>query len=218
RPFGRVSRWLLDHAAAPPNAGGVREYCSFPFMNIAVFLPNWIGDAVMATPALRALREHFAGARLIGVLKPYVAGVLEGSPWLDDRPVMDSRGSWSQRWPSLAARLRREQIDVAVLFCNTFRSALAAWLGRCGRRVGYARYGRGWMLTDALAPVRGQNGRLKPSPVIDAYNRLVLHLGCRPPSYRMELFTTPGDEEAAEAVWRAAGFAGSVVVCLNPGA
>ena len=36
-------------------------------MNIAVFLPNWIGDAVMATPAVRALRDHFRGARLIGV-------------------------------------------------------------------------------------------------------------------------------------------------------
>jgi heptosyltransferase-2 len=43
-------------------------------MNLAVFLPNWIGDAVMATPALRALRQHFHAARLIGVVKPYVAG------------------------------------------------------------------------------------------------------------------------------------------------
>ncbi len=44
-------------------------------MNIAAFLPNWIGDAVMATPALRALRSHFAESRLIGVMKPYVAKV-----------------------------------------------------------------------------------------------------------------------------------------------
>ena len=52
-------------------------------MNLAVFLPNWVGDAVMATPALRALRQHFRGARLVGVLKPYVAGVLEGGDWFD---------------------------------------------------------------------------------------------------------------------------------------
>ncbi len=49
-------------------------------MNLAVFLPNWIGDAVMATPALRALRARFLGAHIVGVLKPYVAGVLEGCP------------------------------------------------------------------------------------------------------------------------------------------
>ena len=47
-------------------------------MKIAVFLPNWIGDAVMATPALRAVRKHFRGAHVVGVMKPYVAGVLEG--------------------------------------------------------------------------------------------------------------------------------------------
>src|SRR5271157_3917085 len=64
------------------------------FMNIVIFLPNWVGDAVMATPALRALREHFPDARLIGVMKPYVAGVLKGAPWLDEQMLLDSRGPW----------------------------------------------------------------------------------------------------------------------------
>src|SRR5207247_4929043 len=52
-------------------------------MNIAIFLPNWVGDVVMATPALRALRQHFPQARIHGICKPYVAGVLEGAPWVD---------------------------------------------------------------------------------------------------------------------------------------
>ena len=79
-------------------------------MNIAVFWPNWIGDAVMATPAVRALREQFAGAHLIGVMKPYVAGVLEGLPWLDSVLFLDSVGPWSCRWPAVAASLRRENV------------------------------------------------------------------------------------------------------------
>src|ERR1043166_7107979 len=108
-------------------------------MRIAVFMPNWVGDAVMATPALRALREHFAGAHLIGVLKPYVAGVLEGSSWFDSQLLCDTRGPWANRWPITAARLRREQVDLAVLFTNSFRTALIARLGGCRRRVGYAR-------------------------------------------------------------------------------
>src|SRR5437868_14365710 len=99
-------------------------------MNLAVFLPNWIGDAVMATPALRALRQHFAGARLVGVLKPYVAGVLEGAPWLDELVLLDSRGPWSRRWPAAAWALRQHDIDLAVLFPNSFRSAIVARLGR----------------------------------------------------------------------------------------
>src|SRR5438105_10742026 len=142
-------------------------------MNLAVFLPNWVGDVAMATPALRALREHFLGAHITAVLKPYVAGVLEGCPWIDDwLPAND--GSWSRGVLATAAKLRRRHIDLAVVFPNSFRSAWIAWLGRCRRRVGYARYGRGFLLTDRLEPVRGPDGRLVPSPAIDAFNRLAV--------------------------------------------
>jgi len=188
-------------------------------MNLAVFLPNWIGDAVMATPALRALRAQFPGAHIIGVLKPYVAGVLEGAPWLDELLFLDSRGPWSDRWPLAAGALRRRKIDLAVLFPNSFRAALVAYLGGCRERVGFVRYGRGPLLTYRLAPVRDAVGRLTPSPAIDAYNRLAQAAGCPRPSYRMELFTTPRDEADADAVWEQTRL-GSYpeVVCLNPGA
>jgi heptosyltransferase-2 len=188
-------------------------------MKLAVFLPNWVGDAVMAPPALRALREHFSDAEVIGILKPYVAGALEGAPWLDRVVLLDSRGPSERRWPAVAARLRRERADLAVLFANTFRSALVAWLAGCRRRVGYARHGRGLLLTDRLPPIRDARGGLKPSPVIDAYNLLARHVGCPEPSYRMELFTTPHDEQAADEVWKRARFAEyPEVICLNPGA
>jgi heptosyltransferase-2 len=188
-------------------------------MKLAVFLPNWIGDAVMATPALRALREHFAGAHVIGVLKPYVAGVLEGAPWLDSQVLFDGRGTWDRRWPAVAARLRRHRPDLAVLFPNSFRTALVAWLGGCRRRVGYVRYGRGPLLTDRLHPTRDPKGRRVPSPIIDDYNQLAERVGCPRPSYRMELFTTTRDEAAADAVWQQTAFGEHPeVICLNPGA
>jgi heptosyltransferase-2 len=115
--------------------------------------------------------------------------------------------------------MRQEQIDLAVLFPNTIRSALVAWLGACKRRVGYRRYARSGFLTDALDPVRSADGNLLPSPIIKAYNRLVEHVGCATPSYRMELYTTPRDEAAAGRVWDQASFVRSAeVVCLNPGA
>ena len=188
-------------------------------MNIAVFWPNWIGDAVMATPAVRALQEHYAPARLVSVLKPYIAGVLQGSPWLDDPVFLDPRGSARQRWLEAPLRLRQKRIDCAILFANTFRSALAAWAGKCRIRIGYRRYGRSLLLTDALEPEQDAHGCLRPSPIIDAYNRLAIRAGCPRPSYRMELFTTAADEAAADTVWDKAGFAKhDQVVCCNPGA
>jgi heptosyltransferase-2 len=187
-------------------------------MSIAVFLPNWIGDAVMATPALRALRTHYAEERLIGVMKPYVAEVFAGGDWFDDM-VLAGGGRWRQGILGVAWRLRWMRVELAVLFPNSLRSALMARLGGCRRRIGYARYGRSLLLTDALEPVRDDLGRLKPSPVLDAYNRLAERAGCPRPTRLMELFTTPADERAADQVWERAGFEDySEVICLNPGA
>jgi heptosyltransferase-2 len=188
-------------------------------VKVAIFLPNWVGDVVMATPALRALREHFVTGEFIGVLRPYVASVLDGSPWLDRHIYLDPKGPWSRRGAGVACELWREQIDLAVLFPNSFHTAVVAWLGGCRRRLGYARYGRTLLLTDAVAPVRDARGRLTPSPVLDAYNALVDVLGCPPASRRLQLYTTPRDEAVADAVWLETGLASnSEVVCLNPGA
>ena len=182
-------------------------------MNIAVFLPNWVGDVVMATPALRALRQTHAQARIVGVCKPYVADVLNGSPWLDELMFLDRTGPWQQRWPSVAWRLRGTGFDLAVLFANTLRSALVAWIARCRRRVGFVRHGRGLLLTDRLAYAP------TPSPIIDDYNRLAERAGCSPPGHRMELFTTAADERGADAVWAKFKLADRPeVICLNPGA
>jgi heptosyltransferase-2 len=187
-------------------------------MNLALFLPGWVGDAVMATPALRALRDHFRGGRIIGIVKPYVAGVFAGGNWFDEQ-LLDRGGAGLGNLLRVAWQLRRRAIDLAVLFPNSFRCALAARLGGCKRRVGYARYGRAWLLTDALPPIRGDNGHLTPSSVLDAYNLMVERVGCPAPSRRMELFTTEPDEAAARRVWETAGFVDyGEVVCLNPGA
>jgi heptosyltransferase-2 len=186
---------------------------------IAIFLPGWIGDVVMATPALRALRAHFAGARLIGLLKPYVARVLEGSPWIDEWLFLGRQGPLRRRWPAAAWLLRRRHPDLAVLFPNSFRSALVAWLGGCHQRIGYVRYGRGPLLTRPLHPVRGPDHRLVPSPAIEAYNLLAEAAGCPRPSFRLELFTTAADEEAADRVWdQGRLYDYPEVICLNPGA
>jgi heptosyltransferase-2 len=171
----------------------------------------------MATPALRALRSHYAGEHIVGVLKPYVAGVLEGSDWFDHL-LLANGGSWSQSIPAVVRQLRKLKIEKAILFPNSFRAAVTAFLGACRRRVGYVRYGRGPLLTDRLQPVRDLRGRLQPSPVIDAYNLLAEHVGAKP-TRRMELYTTPRDEAAADTVWRQNGLTQFLnVVCLNPGA
>jgi heptosyltransferase-2 len=188
-------------------------------MNIAVFLPNWVGDVVMATPALRALRQRFPRARIVGVCKPYVAGVLDGAPWFDATVFLDRSGRWSVRWPAVAWTLRRERLDLAVLFANTFRSALVAGMAGAKRRAGFNRHGRGAFLTDALESARDDAGRFKPTPILDDYNRLAQAVGCPPPGCQMELFTSVNDEHAADLVWEKFRLGDKrELICLNPGA
>lgn len=184
-------------------------------MRIAVFLPNWIGDVVMATPAILALRRRHPEAQLVAVARPYVADVLEGAPWFHETVFLDRTLSSMFR---CARRLRRGRPDLAVLFPNSWRPAAAAWLGRCRHRIGFARSGRQWLLTTALMPATDAGGRRIPSPIIDDYNRLAVAAGAAP-DRRLRLFTESDDESAADRVWAAAGWSESdPVVCLNPGA
>lgn len=183
---------------------------------IAMFLPNWIGDVVMATPAIRAVREDFPRSRVLAVCKPYVADTLAGSPWFDATIPLDrSVGGFLKA----ARRLREESADTAVLFPNSLRSALLARIGGCETVVGFARYGRDSLLSRRLYPTRDSAGRPKPVPVLDDYNRIAQLLGVPDPGHRMELFTTPADETAADFVWNQFQLSRfPQVIGLNPGA
>jgi heptosyltransferase II len=136
-------------------------------MRMGIFLPNWVGDVVMATPALRALRGHFGDrARLVGIMRPYVTEVLAGSSWLDHTLVYDRKSVSGVR--RLIARLRRQRLDCVLLLTNSLSTSLFAWLAGTPRRIGYARDGRSWLLTDPLTTPRDRSG-LIPRSAVDHY-------------------------------------------------
>ncbi len=186
---------------------------------IALFLPNWIGDVVMATPAIRAVHESYPAAKLTAVCKPYVADVLAGSPWFHDVVLADKQGGRERRFWAVTQQLQRLVPEGTILFTNSLRTALLARLGGCRRIVGFARYGRGLLLGRRLYHKKDTAGSYQPTPIIDDYNRLAIALGTHDPGYRMELFNSSADEEAAAGVWKQFGLANYPrVVALNPGA
>lgn len=195
---------------------------------ILIYLPAWVGDAVMATPTLRALRAHFPGAKITGLCKAYVKPVFEATPWLDrivtlrgrPRPRKKSSAATARRRSNLAltARLRQHGFDLAVLLPNSFRSAAMVSLANIPRRVGYDRDNRGFLLTDMLLPLK-HDGRYVPVPIIDYYLALAAYLGATHADRRVELFTRPEDDAAAERLLRGAGVdITRPLVLLNPGA
>jgi heptosyltransferase-2 len=184
---------------------------------LAVFVPNWVGDAVMATPALRALRAHFGPtAHIVGIMKPVIAELLEGTPWLNS-VWRYRRGSddWSERPPALLWRLVRTRFDLTVHLTNDLPSVLLARLGGARAAAGYRRNRRGWLLTLGLDPPH-DGRRFVPVSALDYYLRLAYALGCPPEPPVMELIASSRDEAAADAAWAAFGLGPlDPVVTLN---
>jgi len=113
--------------------------------------PNWLGDAVMATPLLSVLRES-AGGLLVDVgCRAYVSEIFRRHPDVDRMIVYDGRGSWREA----ARALRRERPPrnwrSCIVLPPSFSSALAACLAGAGRRTGFAADGRSFLLHRVLA-------------------------------------------------------------------
>ena len=117
-------------------------------------VPNWVGDAVMAVPALRELRRVFNAAHVTLVARPSVAELFDGEGLADDLiEVSGERGraERARQFFGEARRLRRARFDMAVLLTNSFASALAARAGGAKQIVGYATDARRFLLTQAVA-------------------------------------------------------------------
>jgi heptosyltransferase-2 len=120
------------------------------YRNIVVRATNWVGDAVMSLPALRAIRSRFPEARISVVARPSVAAVYarEGFRLIEYTPPRGVTGFKAQ-W-QFARNLRDDRFDCAVLFQNAFEAALVAFMARIPERVGYARDGRAPLLTNPV--------------------------------------------------------------------
>ncbi len=176
-------------------------------------LPSWVGDVVMATPTLRALRELFPEAHIAYLIKTYAKPIIDACPWGDEIIDDAEQGLWS-----LASKLRKEKFDTVVLLPNSFRSALLARLAGIPRRIGYARDNRGWLLTDRLTPLK-DGRRFVPAPVLNYYLKLAEHLGDSSPDTRMQLFTREEHDTQARSILAEAGVTDntSPLMMLNPG-
>ncbi len=188
-------------------------------MKILVRATNWIGDAVMSLPALRALREAQPDAHIAILARPWVADVYAREQFCDQLlPYTAPKG-----WHDLPARfriareLRKHQFDSAILLPNSFDSALTPWLAGIPERIGYARDGRGMLLTRAIA--RPNHGEI-PAHERFYYLELLKRAGLIPRIPESTEIRLDGATEAAEEGLAkfAALHLGSVIVGVSPGA
>jgi heptosyltransferase-2 len=147
--------------------------------------PSWLGDAVLALPAMASLRRHFSSAHLAVAAPPAVAALLREET--DVRP--DSVIEVSDTVHATIATIEGGGFDLAVLFPNSFRSAWVMKRAGVPQRWGYATSLRGWLLTKRSARARGIVHQA------DYYRTLVRGLGLACDDSRPRLAVSPSTAE-----------------------
>ena len=123
-------------------------------MKIVIFGTNWIGDAVMTIPAIRELRRLFPEAELTLYTRRWAKGIFRDCDFIDQIITPDEEAGGPKGVMSEAKLWRNRRFDLAVLFTNSFRTALIAGMGGARRRFGYSNEGRGFLLTDSIPKPR----------------------------------------------------------------
>jgi heptosyltransferase-2 len=187
---------------------------------------NWLGDAIMTTPALTRLREKFPGAH-IALLTPEKLGDL----WTNHPAISETiLFAPDENVFSIGKKLRAGNFDLALVLPNSPRSALEVWLSGIPQRIGYARPWRNWFLTTRVTPrpdaVKmqkrsvgeinslisgtgfqpvsvGEDTGWKPVPLSSAhqtheYLHLTAALGANPEPLPPQLVVTPDEVEAVK--------------------
>jgi heptosyltransferase-2 len=128
-------------------------------VRILIRATNWVGDAIMALPALRAVRVRFPAATISIVARPYVADIYRGQQICDELIAYDPKGAHGgpHGRKRFVEELRAQKFDVALLLQNAFGAAWLAWRAGIPERIGYSRDGRSLLLTKRIAvPKRGE--------------------------------------------------------------
>jgi heptosyltransferase-2 len=112
-------------------------------VKILIRATNWVGDAIMALPALRAVRSRFPDARITILARPYVAAIYKNQQVCDNMMFADHKSD-------ILSQLRSQKFDTALLLQNAFEAAWLTWRAGIPQRIGYARDGRRLLLTKAV--------------------------------------------------------------------
>jgi len=172
---------------------------------------NWIGDAVMTTPALAALRSHFPRAEIVMLANPLVSELFQFHPSVDRVMIYDKNG-WHQGLGGLwrmSKELRGERFDAAFLLQNAIEAALLALFAGIPRRAGYTTDGRRLLLNYPVH-VTAADKQLHHT---DYYLGLLAQLGIKGGDGKLCLACTEVEQQWAQSTLQSAN-----VITINPGA
>ncbi|MGB9712516.1 MAG: lipopolysaccharide heptosyltransferase II [Dissulfurimicrobium sp.] len=193
-------------------------------LKVLVLSTNWIGDAVMTTPAITALAGLYPDAKIKVLARPAQASVFTGHPDVDEVIVADKKSLADPliRPFRLAWRIRAEQFDIAVVFPNSFESALIPFLAGVPVRIGYNTDGRSILLTHGATVPGDKQTRHEVYYYLGLVDHLIKKMGLEkktaPEKPRLVLDVPKEGEDGAGRILSSVGIEKDMLIGFNPGA
>jgi len=197
--------------------GAVKAFRYDSVRKILIRSVNWIGDAVMTTPAIGVIREHFPHAEITILANAMVSQLFLHHPGIDNIITFDRQGKHHgiAGRLQLAAELRKHAFDLAIILPNSFDSALVPWLARIPTRIGKCSDGRTFLLSGRYQAAKDA----APCHEVEYYLNLMEYFGITGKRTSLHLSITSAEESAASALLAKYDIqAKDFVIGINPGA
>lgn len=172
------------------------------FKRILIIRTDRIGDVLLSTPVIKALRDNYPNAYIAMMVSPYGKNIVEDNPYLDEVIIYDKDGkhkSW-QRSLKFARNLKKKRFDLAVILHPTNRVHLITFFAGIPHRVGYDRK-FGFLLTDRIKHTKQLGEKHELEYALD----LVRYLGIEPKDKALVLPIKPESEEWAQELFEQEG-------------
>ena len=166
---------------------------------ILIRTTNWVGDMVMTTPAIEAVRENFPDSTLAVLARPWVIPLLENYPSVDKVLSLTKRNGYLSRVAEIikvACQIRRMGFDLAILFQNAFEAALLAYLGGIEFRIGYNTDGRRFLLSHAVI----RDDEVSSLHQVEYYLSILRAMGWEAVTRDPSLFVAERDRESMQSL------------------
>lgn len=161
--------------------------------NIIVKMPNWIGDAVMATPILQDLKNHWPEAKITALCQSNVAPLIIHDPHLYEILSYKKINGFIPHLEhkEVIPPLQLGHYDLGILLTNSFSSAWWFWRGHVQNRVGFSKIFRNILLNlNVFLPKN-----LEKEHLVLTYKRLLTPLGIASSPTKPSLYLSPQEKE-----------------------
>ena len=184
---------------------------------ILIRAANWVGDAIMTTPVIRAIKKNYPHSHVTLLSKPWVAPVFFNNPYIDEIMVYDDKNRHTKGMGTLrlAKDLRQKKFDIAVLMQNAFEAGLITFFAGIPIRLGYNTDGRGLLLHPGVP----MNPVMKKGHLIDYYRGILKGAGLEDDGRKLDLFITTDTMNQARQILDSNNVDfKKPVIGINPGA